>query len=113
MDSILLSIKNALGIESDYDGFDAEIIFGINTAFMLLNQLGVGPSVPYKITDDTAVWTDFLGTSNLEAAKTYVQLKVRLLFDPPANSFLVDAINKNISELEWRLTTQVEFPPVP
>jgi len=108
MESILLSIKEVLGVEVDYTGFDTEIISAINTAFMMLNQLGVGPTIPYKITDMTALWSSFLTTTTLEAARSYVQLKVRLLFDPPSNSFLVEAINNQLKELEWRLVSQVE-----
>lgn len=112
MESILLTIKKMLGIQTDYDGFDVDIIVGINTAFMSLNQLGVGPSEGYSITGIEEKWSDFLGIlTNLEAIKTYIFLKVRLTFDPPSNSFLVDAVNNQLTELEWRLTVQAE-PPV-
>lgn len=110
MDSILLTIKKMLGVDRDFDGFDTDIIIGINSALMNLNQIGVGPAEAFSITNQDAVWSDFLdSTTNLEGAKVYIYLKTRLSFDPPANSFLVEAINKQISELEWRLNTQVEF----
>lgn len=113
MDSILLTVKSSLGVEIDYEGFDTEIILAINTAFMTLNQLGVGPTEGYKITNFEDAWTDFLAADviNLEAVKTFVQLKSRLIFDPPPNSFLVEAINREITQLEWRLTVQAE-PPI-
>jgi len=79
---------------------------------MSLNQLGVGPLEGYSISGIEEKWSDFLGAvTNVEAIKSYIYLKVRLLFDPPSNSFLVEAINNQILELEWRLAVQVE-PPV-
>ena len=109
MDSILLTIKKMLGIETDYDGFDVDIIVGINSAFMSLNQLGVGPEIGYSITTIDDEWADFLvAATNLEGVKSYIYLKTRLLFDPPSNSFLVDSISKQISELEWRLNVQAD-----
>lgn len=103
-----------LGIQSDFDGFDVDIIVAINTAFMSLNQLGLGPATCFSITGIDETWTDFLEAAiNIEAVKSYIYLKVRLLFDPPSNSFLVDAITRQISELEWRLNTQVEYVPIP
>ena len=109
MDSILLTIKKLLGIENDYDGFDNDIILAINTAFMSLNQLGVGVEEGYSISGIADVWSDFLLTStNLEGVKSYIYLKTRLLFDPPTNSFLIEAINRQIEELGWRLLIQAD-----
>jgi hypothetical protein len=109
MDSILTSVKKQLGIEEAYEHFDQDIIININTAFMILNQLGVGPEDGFVIQDKQSVWTDFIGDAkNLEAIKTYVYLKTRLTFDPPQMGYLVDAISKQINELEWRLNVQVE-----
>lgn len=109
MDSIFLTIKKMLGVDRDFDGFDTDIIIGINSSLMNLNQIGVGPVEAFIITGQDETWSDFLeSTTNLEGAKMYVYLKTRLSFDPPSNSFLVEAINKQISELEWRLNTQVE-----
>lgn len=112
IDSILLTIKKTLGVEEEFDGFDVDLIIHINSALMLLNQLGVG--VPnFKITGITEVWTDFLGTDlDIESVKTYIYLKTRLIFDPPANSFLVSAIQKEITEWEWRLKVQKD-PVIP
>lgn len=110
--SILLTIKKMLGIENSSDGFDTDIIISINNAFMNLNQLGIGPSESYKIDNANNLWSDFIESNNLEAIKSYIYLKTRLLFDPPANSFLVSAIESQIKELEWRLNTQIEFNTV-
>lgn len=109
MDSILNSIKQLLGIESTFDGFDTDVIFGINTALMSLNQLGIGPEAGFSISDDTAVWNDFLeGATNIDGVKSYIYLKTKLLFDPPGNSFLVTAVDNQIKELASRLMIQVD-----
>lgn len=109
MESILKSIKKLLGIPEDYDHFDQDIIMHINTAFMVLNQLGVGPSECFVIEDDTSEWKDFLGDSqNLEAVKTYVYLKVKLLFDPSASSTVTQSINDAIREYEFRLSINAD-----
>ena len=108
MESILTSIKKLLGPEESYDHFDTDIIIHINSALMVLNQLGVGPVEGFSISNKEAVWTDFVPEKNVEAVKTYVYLKVRLIFDPPQSSFLVAAIEKQITELEWRLNVKAE-----
>lgn len=109
MDSILESVKKMLGIDVSYVHFDPEIIMHINSTFFVLNQLGVGPSKPFVITDDSSTWTDFdAGISTLELIKSYMYLKVRLLFDPPSSSIHADAINKQIAEYEWRLNVAVD-----
>lgn len=110
MDSILTSTKKLLGIVEEYEHFDNDIIMHINTALFTLKQLGVGPKEGFSIQDKTAVWTDFCDVSKIEAVKTYVYLKVRLLFDPPASSAVMDAIKNQISEYEWRLNVEVETP---
>lgn len=108
-ENILDSIKILLGIQPDDFNFDAEILMHINSVFMILHQLGVGPTTAFRITSNSEDWSDFLTTSvDLEAVKSYIFLKVRLLFDPPQNSFLVGAIEKQISEFEWRLQVQAE-----
>ena len=108
MESILDTIKKMLGIESDYTHFDIDIITNINTIFLNLQQIGVGPKSGFSITDNTTTWNDYISGGNLEAVKTYIYLKVRLLFDPPTNAFLVDAMERQIREIEWRLNVQVE-----
>lgn len=109
MDSILTSIKKLLGIDEEYTQFDSDIIMHINTAFLNLTQLGVGPAEGFLIEDDSATWGDFIGDSNqLQAVKTYVYLKVKLLFDPPLSSSVTESINRIISELEWRLNVAAD-----
>ena len=108
-DSILTSIKKLLGITEEYEHFDQDIITHINSVFMILNQLGVGPSNGFSITDKTAVWSDFISEgTNLESVKSYIYLKVRLLFDPPTTSAVMESMNRMISELEFRLNVSAE-----
>jgi hypothetical protein len=115
--SILISTKKILGISADYDAFDLDILTHINATFSILNQLGVGPVEGFFVEDDTAVWDDFVDPENQHnLVKTYVYLRVRMLFDPPATSFLIEAANRQISEYEWRLNVFREYdlyPPVP
>lgn len=108
-ESILTSIKKLLGITEDYEHFDQDIIMHINSVMMILNQLGVGPTNCFSISDKTSIWSDFLSEeTNLESVKTYIYLKVRLLFDPPSNSYVIDSINRMINEFEWRLNVAAE-----
>ncbi len=109
MESILNSVKKQLGIHEEYDHFDADIIMHINSVFMILWQLGVGPDKPFYIEDDLASWSDFLeDPTSLQMVKTYMGLKVRVLFDPSANSTVMNAINQSIAEFEWRLNVAVD-----
>lgn len=108
-ESILTSIKKMLGITEEYTHFDQDIIIHINTVLMILHQLGVGPEEGFSITDSYETWSDFLvDNKNIEAVKTYVYLKVKLLFDPPLSSAVTESINKSINELEWRLNVAVD-----
>jgi hypothetical protein len=108
-DSILISTKKILGIDADYTAFDPDIITHINTVFFNLNQLGLGPVDGFMIEDTDDTWDAFLGTDlNLNAVKTYVYLRVRLLFDPPTTSYHIAAIKEQIQELEWRLSSHRE-----
>ncbi len=109
-ESILNTIKKMLGIESDYDAFDTDIIVNINSALLTLTQLGIGPSDGFIITDKSSVWSDLIGdTKTLVAVQNFIYLKVRTLFDPPSSSFVLDAMNKQIEELTWRLNVQNEL----
>lgn len=109
MDSILTSIKKLLGITEEYTHFDADLIMHINTVFMILNQMGVGPSEGFAIEDSSATWDEFLSNKlYYEPVKTYVYLKVKLLFDPPLSSAVMEATNRTISELEVRLNLAAE-----
>ena len=108
-ESILTSIKKLLGITEDYTYFDTDIIIHINTVIMILLQMGVGTE-GFHITGKTEVWSDFIGDDTmLEMAKTYIYLKVRLIFDPPQGGGVMDAIENTISELEWRLNSEVDY----
>lgn len=109
MDSILTTIKKLLGVEEDYKHFDNDIIVHINSALMTLNQLGVGPASPVAVTSELDTWDKVLGDiKNLEAVKTYIYIKVRMVFDPPTSSFVLEAMRKQAEELEWRLNVQTE-----
>jgi len=109
VDSILDSVKKNLGLGSSYDVFDADIILFTNSVFSTLNQLGLGPANGFMIEDDTATWDSFLGGDlRFNDVKTYVYLRVRLLFDPPQTGYLVDALDKQIKELEWRMNVRWE-----
>ena len=109
MDSILTSIKKLLGIAEEYTQFDEDIIMHINTVFLNLTQLGVGPEEGFLIEDDVASWEDFINdNTQLQAVKTYVYLKVKLLFDPPLSSSVIESMNRMIAELEWRLNVAVD-----
>lgn len=109
MESILTSIKKLLGIAQEYDHFDADIIMHINSVLMTLAQIGVGPPEGFRIEDDTSTWNELLqGATNLDAVKSYIHLKVKLLFDPPSNSSVIEAMNNMIKEFEWRLNVAAE-----
>lgn len=110
MDSILTSIKKLLGIEENYTHFDADIIMHINSVLAILIQLGIGPATGFAIQDDSKTWADFLGDdiSTLEAVKSYVYMKVRLIFDPPTSAAAIDSMNRLVNEFEWRLNTMAE-----
>ena len=109
MDNILSSIKKLLGIPTEETAFDSDIIMHINSVFMILNQLGIGPSDGFTISDDYALWSDFIPDGqNLELVKSYMYTKVRLMFDPPSSSAVLSAMEKSISEFEWRLNVQAE-----
>jgi hypothetical protein len=103
--SILLSTKKILGIADSYTVFDLDIITHINATFNLLYQLGIGPAEGFMIEDDSAVWEDFADVPmhQLNLVRTYVFLKVRMLFDPPTTSFMITAMTDQIKEYEWRL----------
>lgn len=109
MESILTSIKKLLGITEDYEHFDPDIIMHINSVFMILTQMGVGPSEGFVIEDDTSRWSDYADdTIPIESIKSYIYLKVRLLFDPPTSGAVIESMNRMISELEWRLNVSAE-----
>lgn len=109
MDSILITIKRLLGIGDYCDQFDTEVIVHINSALMVLNQLGVGPPGGFMITSNAETWADFLGDNKqIESVKTYIYMKVKLIFDPPQSSAAIDSMNQLIKEFEWRLNVAVD-----
>lgn len=109
MESILDSIKKMLGLDSDYDVFDTDIIININMVFAYLNQLGVGPEEGFEIEDETTTWSDYLGDSKkLGFVKTYVYLKVKQVFDPGTSASFNTVVESQIDELEWRISTQMD-----
>lgn len=109
-DSILKSTKKILGLDPEYTVFDLDIITHINSVFSTLAQLGVGPVNGFMIEDDEAVWSDFIDPVNLKYnnVKTYMYLKVRQWFDPPQTSYLLNALNEQSLQLEWRLNVTRE-----
>lgn len=110
MDSILTSIKKLLGISEEQDDFDVDIIIHINSVFANLNQLGVGPPEGFSIEDSSSVWTDFISDEHWFFAfiKTYVYMKVKLVFDPPLNSAVLTSYKESIKEYEWRLNAAAD-----
>lgn len=107
--SILNDIKKLLGIAPDYTNFDTDIIININSVFMILNQLGVGPKEGFRITGADETWDEYINEEDdLEAVKAYIWLKVKIVFDPPLNSTVMEAHKQMISEYEWRLNIQSE-----
>ena len=109
MESILTSIKKLLGITEDCEDFDSDLIMHINSVFMILTQMGVGPKTGFRIEDKSDEWIDFTSDDlTIESVKTYMHLKVKLVFDPPLSSTVVDCMKQMISELEWRLNVAVD-----
>lgn len=109
--SILDSVKKGLGMTIEYTDFDADVIVNINAAFSILYQLGVGPEGGFKISDRTAVWTDFVDDAHLEFVKTYTIQKVKQFFDPPQTGPLATALDKTLKELEWRINVAADTKP--
>lgn len=111
-DSILNDMKKLLGISKDFKEFDQDIIIHINSIFMTLHQLGVGPSNVFRISGGDETWASFLENSrsdnDLSAVKDYIYLKLRILFDPPSSSYVLSALESQMKELEWRLNAQAE-----
>ena len=110
MESILVSIKKLLGIAAEYTHFDMDITLHVNSVFSILTQLGVGPAEGFSISDDSAVWDDFMSSDDKRflMVRTYVYMKVKLVFDPPTNSSHLQALKDAISEYEWRLNVAAD-----
>ena len=105
--TILDDIKKQIGIVPEYKEFDSQLLLDLNAAFATLHQLGVGPEEGFLVEADTD-WDEYISTERLSFIKSYVSMKVRLMFDPPTSSFALDALNKQIAEYEWRITSEVE-----
>lgn len=112
-DSILNSIKKLLGLEADYKVFDTDIMMHINTVFSVLYNIGASPKDGFMISSEEQTWSMFLkNTMHAEMVKSYMYLRVKMLFDPPATSFVIDSMQKQIAEFEWRLNTmELQFNP--
>lgn len=110
-ESILTSIKKLIGMTEEYEQFDMDIIIHINSVFMILRQLGVGPTNGFSIKSKEDKWTDFLPADdpNAEGVKTYMYLKTKLVFDPPSSSIIKECMKQMIDELEWRLHTEADY----
>lgn len=109
-ESILTSIKKLLGITEECTDFDTDIIIFINTVFPILSQLGVGPEDGFKIEDSSTTWSDYLGYNEKRygSVKTFIYLKVKMVFDPPLSSSVIESYNRTLSELEWRLNVMAD-----
>lgn len=107
-ESILSSVKKVLGIPECYEHFDQDILLHLNSVMAILPQLGVGPEDGFVVEDDSATWSDFfkdeVDVKKFMYTKSYICLRVRLLFDPPASSGAIDAMERQMRELEWRIT---------
>lgn len=108
--SILTTTKKILGIAEDNTDFDLDVITHINTAFSTLTQLGIGPTTGFMIEDESSDWFDFTPDDDPQynSVKTYVYLRVRMIFDPPTTSYVIQAMNDQIKELESRLSMHRE-----
>ena len=114
LESILKSIKTLLGVSTEDSAFDVEIMLHINSAFMVLHQLGVGSDNPFFIESDEVLWSSFTADINKYlSVKQYIYKSVRLIFDPPTLSSVLEAFNRAKQELEWRLCVQVPIPEPP
>ena len=113
MSSILLTTKKTLGLSEDYTVFDQDIIMHINSVFSILTTMGIGPETGFAIEDDTDLWTDFTSDVRLNSVKSNMYLKVKLMFDPPATSFVLAAIQEQLKELEWRMNVYREVYVTP
>lgn len=111
-ESILSSIKGLLGIVDECQDFDNQLLIHINSAFMAVSQLGIGPDTPFYVTGPACTWDSFTSDIKLyESVKMYVYFKVKLAFDPPQSSIVTESYKQQLMEIEWRLIVQKETPP--
>ena len=107
-DSILVTLREALGIEGDADDFDTDLIIHINSGLNFLTQVGIGPAEGFAINGDSEKWSDFISEDRFNMVKAYLLLKLKVVFDPPANSFVLSALKEEVAETEWRLKEEAE-----
>lgn len=108
-ESILSTVKKLLSLDPDYDAFDLDIVTYINTVIAQLHQLGLDDKDDFKITGAAETWDDYVEDPKLQSmAKSYMYVKIKPMFDPPSNSFLVDSLEKMATEMEWRITVMVD-----
>ena len=108
MDSILDSVKSYCGLLPDDTAFDSDILMAINAIMVVLNQLGVGPENPLVVEDSSQEWTDLLGENPIGGVREYVNMRVRMLFDPPSNTYVMQALKDQIDQFEWRIIAEVD-----
>lgn len=109
IESILESVKKKLGLAPEYDVFNEDLVITINSALSTLTQIGVGTAEGFSITGADEEWSAFLGSDpGFAGVKDYVYLRTRMVFDPPTTSYMITAMEKQISELEWRINVYYE-----
>lgn len=108
MDSILNSVKSYLGLPLDVSAFDSDIIMAINAIMVVLNQFGIGPTNPFVVENSAQTWADLLGDNPVGGVREYVNMRVRVLFDPPENNQIMGALKEQISEFEWRILAEAD-----
>lgn len=106
--SILNDVKEAIGIVQDYTVFDSQLIICINSVFSTLHQLGIGPEEGFYIDGPETKWEDYVESKRFDFIRSYMIMKVHVMFDPPTSSVAMDALNKQIAEYEWRINSEVE-----
>lgn len=110
-ESILTTIKMLLGCTEEDTSYDSQIITDINSVFSILTQLGIGPKDGFIISDKSNVWSEFIDDKKeLYMVKSYIYLKVKLMFDPPLSGGAMDVIERGIREFEWRLNSAIDYP---
>lgn len=108
MDSILNSVKSYLGIQVEDTSFDTDILMALNSVLAVLPQFGIGPSSPFVVADETNTWQDLLGEDPIGGVRAYVNMRVRMLFDPPTNTYIMQALKDQIAEFEWRIIADAD-----
>lgn len=106
VETILNATKKKLGIVPEYNVFDDQLLLDINTAFSILHQLGVGPDEGIEV-DETTTWDVVVTQPRLNMIKSFVYIKVRLMFNPPSSSFALNEMTKELDELTWRIKSEI------